>query len=102
MREYELYVPLHHNDGSPVAPEKLRRLRADLVDHFGGLTLFPQENEGLWRVGSTTFRDRIVILRVLTDDIPASEKILAAIRDEVQRDWQQKSFLIIARDVTAV
>ncbi len=46
MREYELYVPLHYNDGRPIEPEKLVGLKRRLVDEFGGLTHFPQENEG--------------------------------------------------------
>ena len=47
MREYELYVPLHDNEGHPIDPEKLTRLKRRLVDEFGGLTHFPQTNEGL-------------------------------------------------------
>ena len=71
MLEYELYLPLHHNDGRPIDPDKLRDLKKRLVDEFGGLTHFQQENEGLWKIGEHTFRDRIEILRVLaSDEVP--------------------------------
>ena len=50
MREYELYVPLCYNDGRAVESEKLTRLKKRLVDQFGGLTHFPQESEGLWKI----------------------------------------------------
>ena len=68
VREYELYVPLHDNEGRPIDEEKLNRLKRRLVDEFGGLTHFPQTNEGLWKVGTHTFRDQIVNLSVLDGD----------------------------------
>ena len=102
MREYELYVPLHYNDGRPIEPEKLSRLKRSLVEEFGGLTHFPQENEGLWKVGSHTFRDRIVILRVLASDISQAEKFFANLKKALQRDWHQQDVLIVTRNVSAV
>ncbi|MEY2409981.1 MAG: hypothetical protein QOF48_2651 [Verrucomicrobiota bacterium] len=101
MREYELYVPLHQNDGAEIEPAKLKRLRQVLIDYFGGLTHFPQENEGFWKVGSFTFRDQIVILRVLSDD-PLSESYLRMLKEDLKRDWKQEDFLIIAREVRVV
>ena len=47
MKEYELFVPLRYNDGSPVEPEKIERLGERLLEQFGGVTFFPQPNQGL-------------------------------------------------------
>ena len=99
MREYELYVPLQDNEGRPIDPERLNRLKRLLVEEFGGLTHFPQENEGLWRVGAFTFRDRIVILRVLANDLPKAERFFAELKDHLKRDWEQEDGLIVAHDV---
>jgi inorganic pyrophosphatase len=102
MLEYELYVPLHHNDGRPVDPNMLRDLKKRLVDEFGGLTHLRQENDGFWKIGEHTFRDRIEILRVLAND---SERVHAYFRDlkvYLKREWNQQHFLIVARQVTAV
>ena len=60
MKEYEVYVPLTHNDGAPVDPKILVRLRDRLLEQFGGLTFFPQRNEGFWTFGGVTYRDEIV------------------------------------------
>ena len=65
MLEYELYVPLHYNDGRRIDPAKLKALKKRLVDQFGGLTHFQQDHEGLWKIGDHTFRDRIEILQLL-------------------------------------
>jgi hypothetical protein len=102
MKEYDIYVPLHNNDGSPIDPAKLASIKKRLVDHFGGLTHFPQENEGLWKVGSFTFRDRIVILRVLTGDPLKAQMFFAQIKKEIKQGFGQEDVLIVVRDVKTV
>jgi hypothetical protein len=102
MREYELYVPLHDNDGRPIEFDKLTTIKRRLVNEFGGLTHFPQENEGFWKVGSFTFRDRIVILRVLATDRARADQFFLQLKDDLKKDWVQNDVLIIAREVSAV
>jgi len=102
MREYEVYVPLNDNDGRPIDPEKLRWLKRRLVLEFGGLTYFPQENEGVWKVGAFTFRDKVVILRVLANDVEKAEAFLTALKEDVRREWQQADVLIVSREVGTV
>lgn len=102
MLEYELYVPLHYNDGRPIDPEKLRALKRRLVDEFGGLTHFRQENEGLWKIGDHTFRDRVEILRVLVNDEAAARKYFTKLKADLTREWEQQDFLIVTRQVSAL
>jgi hypothetical protein len=102
MREYELYLPLHYNDGRPIDPEKLKNLKRRLVDEFGGLTHFRQENEGLWKIGDHTFRDRVEIVRVLASDEVSAQKYFAQLKADLARDWNQQDFLIVSRQVTAL
>jgi inorganic pyrophosphatase len=102
MMEYELYVPLHHNDGRPVDPEKLRDLKKRLVDEFGGLTHLRQENDGFWKIGEHTFRDRIEILRVLANENDHVREYFADLKEHLKREWNQRHFLIVSRQVTAV
>ncbi len=78
MTEYELYPPLHYNDGRKIETEKLEHLKRCMVEEFGGLTRFLQENEGIWKIGEHTFRDRIVILRVLSSDEVRAKKFFKA------------------------
>lgn len=102
MLEYELYVPLHHNDGRPVDPQMLRDLKKRLVDEFGGLTHLRQENDGFWKIGEHTFRDRIEILRVLANDDEHVRHYFAELKEYLKRQWNQQHFLIVSRQVTAV
>ena len=100
MREYEIYVPLRYNDGRPIEPERLKELKQRLVDEFGGLTHFPQENEGLWKVGRHTFRDQIVIFRVIADDGERAGKFFAELKQQLIRDLNQEDVLVIQREIT--
>jgi hypothetical protein len=102
MKEYDIYVPLSNNDGTPINPTKLKDLKKRLVDHFGGLTHFPQENEGLWKMGAFTFRDKIVILRVLASDPLEARTFFADLKREMQQKWAQEDVLIVVRDVTTI
>ena len=65
MNEYEVYVPLSYNDGSPIEPAKIEAVGERLLEHFGGMTFIPQRNQGFWKMGHVTFRDDIVIFRVI-------------------------------------
>jgi hypothetical protein len=102
MREYELYIPLNDNEGRPIDPDKLTRLKRRLVLEFGGLTYFPQENEGVWKVGAFTFRDKVVILRVLSSDVEKAEAFFAGLKTDIRREWEQADVLIVCREVGIV
>jgi hypothetical protein len=65
VKEYDLFIPLRYNDGSPIEARKLQRLQARLLEQFDGVTFFPQPNEDFWKLGGVTYRDEIVIYRVL-------------------------------------
>ena len=99
MREYELYVPVNYNDGSPVEPEKIKGIGERLLQQFGGLTFFPQRNEGIWRMGSVTFRDEVVIFRVLTDQVRSARRFFRQFKEELKRELGQEEIIIIERDV---
>jgi len=96
VKEYELYVPLTLNDGSPVNPAILVHLRERLLERFGGLTFFPQPNEGFWTFGGVTYRDEIVIYRVLTQQTRATRKFFRELKEELsgltRKCWPRRIF----------
>src|SRR5437016_2194582 len=67
VKEYDLFVPLFYNDGEPVEQRKIEGIGEQLLKQFTGLTFFPQANQGYWMMGDVTYRDQVVIFRVLTD-----------------------------------
>ena len=99
MKEYDVFVPLYYNDATPVESEKLLELKRRLLDQFDGLTFFPQANEGFWRAGGVTYRDEIVIFRILTVDAPEARQFLSDLKDDLKRELKQEEILIVERDV---
>ena len=99
MKEYDLFVPLYYNDGSPVEPDKILELKRRLLDQFDGLTFFPQPNEGFWRAAGVTYRDEIVVFRVLASDTAEAFRFFADLKEELKRELNQEEILIVERDV---
>ena len=102
MKEYDLYLPLAFNDGRAVPVEELTRIKKMLLDEFGGFTHFPQENEGVWRLGGAVFRDKVVIIRILSDRPEETRQFFAELRIELMRSLEQADVLIVERDIALV
>ena len=99
MKEYDIFIPLFYNDGSPIESRKFQQLQSRLLSEFDGLTYFPQPNEGLWKMGDAVYRDEIVIYRVLSPQGRSTRKFLTGLKAELKRDFRQEEILIVERDV---
>ncbi|MBI3466690.1 MAG: hypothetical protein HY000_27060 [Planctomycetes bacterium] len=102
MKEYELYVPLNYNDDSLIEPKKLTRLREKLLLQFGSLTYFPQRSQGFWTYGGVTYRDEIVIYRVVTDRVRAARRFFRQLKAELKHDFRQEEILIVEKDAQVI
>lgn len=99
MKEYDLYVPLFLNDGTPVPDGFIDGIGQRLLERFGGCTFFPQPNKGLWKMGDVVFRDEVVIFRVLAGGTRSARGFFRSLKRELLRDLQQEAILIVERDV---
>ena len=102
MKEYDIFIPLYYNEGSPVEGRKLQRLQARLLEQFDGLTFFPQPNEGYWKLAGITYHDEIVIYRVLTAKVRSARAFLSELKSDLKRELRQEEILIIERDVETI
>ena len=93
---------MRYNDGSPVEPAKFQRLQAKLLEEFAGLTYFPQVNQGFWKLGPITYRDEIVIYRVLAADSSNAREFLVELKKLLKKEFVQEEILIVERDVDAL
>ena len=98
MKEYDVFIPLYYNDGTPIEPAKFQELQRRLLEHFEGLTYFPQANQGFWKFGDITYRDEIVIYRVISHG-PQSREFLMHLKELLKLEFQQHEILIIEREV---
>jgi hypothetical protein len=102
VKEYDIFIPLKYNDGSPVEPVKIEALKRRLLERFEGVTYFPQPNEGYWKAGGVTYRDEIVIFRVLSPKRRAARRFLSRLKEDLQEELRQEVILIVERDVEAL
>lgn len=99
MKEYDIFIPLYYNDGTPVEPVRFQNLQGRLLEQFEGLTYFPQPNQGFWKFGNMTYRDEIVIYRVISQDPAGSRAFLASLKQSLKQEFQQEEILIVEREV---
>ena len=99
MKEYDIFLPLRYNDGTPIASAKFQDVQARLLDRFEGLTYFPQPNHGFWKFGDITYRDEIVIYRVITQNPAGSREFFAKLKEYLKKEFQQEEILIVERDI---
>ena len=102
MKEYELFLPLLDNYGVPFDLAFIPSLRVRLLEQFGGVTFFPQPNEGYWQMAGVTYRDEIVIFRVVASNQRTARRFFRQLKEELKRDLRQEEILIIERDVQAL
>jgi hypothetical protein len=99
VKEYDIFIPLYFNDGTPIEAVKFQELQEVLLGQFGGLTFFPQPNKGFWRMAEITYRDEIVIYRVIAASAETSRDFLAKLKQRLKIELDQEEILIVERDV---
>jgi hypothetical protein len=102
VREYDLFLPLRYNDGRPIEGRKFQQVQSELLDEFGGLTYFPQANQGFWKLGGVTYRDEIVVYRVLATNSRIARAFLRRLKKRLKAEFVQEEILIVERDVDAL
>jgi hypothetical protein len=99
VKEYDVYIPLKYNDGASVESTVLQDIQQVLVARFGGLTFFPQPNQGFWTMGYVTYRDEIVIYRIVTKNGRSARHFLGRLKEKLKRTLKQEEIFIVERDV---
>jgi len=102
VKEYDIFIPLYYNDGTRIESAKFQDVQGRLLERFEGLTYFPQPNQGFWKFGNVTYRDEIVIYRVISPDSVISRDFLANLKERLKREFQQQEILIIEREIGLV
>jgi hypothetical protein len=99
VKEYAIFIPLYYNDGSPIEPKKLQSLQRRLLAEFGGLTYFPQSNQGFWTMRGVTYRDEIVVYRALAQKARSARRFLRRLKEDLKKVLKQEEILIIERNI---
>ncbi len=79
-RRYEILLPLRHNDGRPVGPEKFDQTRQDLVAQFGAVSFHPHSILGIWLNEGQRFEDELVRVVVDVEDTGENRQFFARLK----------------------
>lgn len=91
----ELFLPTASNDGEPFGRAMFDRVRDELLDAFGGVTLFSRSPaEGLWAQGQGegAARDRMITVEVMADAI--DREWWSGYRRDLEARFEQESILV--------
>ena len=71
MHLVQILLPVYDNEQNPQPHDEFRRVRGELTERFGGLTVYTRAPaEGMWKLNDNhTTRDDIVIFEVMTSQL---------------------------------
>jgi hypothetical protein len=100
---YEILVPLKYNDGREIEPDKILQTKEELVQRFGGFTVDPAPQEGIWRSGGEAYEDILIRLMVdVEEDSPEVEAFFAARKETLKARFQQSEIWIVAYPIRII
>ena len=101
MKRFEILLPWDYNDGTQVEPEKFDQTAEELSDHFGAITQDTTGIMGSWKYGAARYRDRLLRIRVDTDDSEAIA-FLKAYKETLKVRFQQTDIWITAQEIQII
>lgn len=97
MHLVQILLPLFDNSGRSLPREEYERVRTELTERFGGLTVYTRAPaEGLWKSENGESRDDIVIFEVMAETLDASW--WHDYRHDLERRFRQEKIVIRAQE----
>lgn len=91
----QFLLPLRDNEGRPFHRADFERVRAELIERFGGVTAFLQSPaSGAWKDEGETTHDEMVLLEVMSDTLDRGW--WKGYRAELERRFRQEAIVVRA------
>ena len=99
MRLVQIFLPLNDNAGKRFPARLYARERERLVERFGGMTAHMHAPaKGLWKTGSKTNWDDLVIFEVMVRKV--DRKWWSHYRHQLQRRFRQKELVVRSQEIS--
>ena len=104
MREYKIYLPLKYNDGRDIEEERLREVKAELVDAFGAITVSSLSSpyQGTWKYGGVEFIDDIIKIEIVATNDRATRRFFKDFKERLKESLQQIDILITTHGIQVI
>ena len=101
-RRYEILLPIRHNDGTLVDPEKFFRTQEELVARFGALTTCPELLRGVWMHAGQRYEDESLRLVVDVEATPETREFFRTIKERLKVRFEQIDIWIVSFEVDVI
>jgi hypothetical protein len=98
VKEYDILLPLYYGDNSPIEARKFQNLQNRLLEHFEGVTYFPQANEGFFKMGNVAYRDELVVYRVVAAKTAPARRFLVQLKKDLKASLGLDDVFIVERE----
>ena len=97
MHLVQILLPVYDNEQNPQPHDEFRRVRRELTERFGGLTVYTRAPaEGMWKLNDNhTTRDDIVIFEVMASQLDTTW--WRSYRHELEARFRQDVIVIRAQ-----
>ena len=102
---FEVYLPLFYNDGQIIEPEKFARIKEEILNQFGGITMTSLFGnpiyDGFWTEPETghVHRDKNAVFTVLTPRTEESINFFLNKKAEWVSQLAQQELLVTVQEV---
>lgn len=99
MHLVQILLPLHDNEGNAFGDHEFPRIRRELTERFGGLTVYTRAPAvGLWKSnGGAASREDIVIFEVMADDLEPDW--WTDYRQTIEKRLRQEMLVVRAQEI---
>ena len=97
MHLVQILLPVYDNEQNPQPHDEFRRVRQEMTEKFGGLTVYTRAPaEGMWKLNDNhTSRDDIVIFEVMASQLDTAW--WRKYRHELEARFRQEVIVIRAQ-----
>ncbi len=99
---FSIFLPRLYNDRRPVEHSKFDQVQQELLERFGGLTMFREPTfltQGFWREEGELFEDLIRVYAVFAEDVNAAREYLTAMKPKWKRRFRQLEIFMVETGV---
>ncbi len=101
-RRYEILLPLTHNDGRPVSPDKFQQTKDELIAQFGALSISAFAVIGAWVHEGTRYEDELRRFTIDVEDIPENQQFMSAYKKTLLERFEQIEIYMVSFPVDIV
>jgi hypothetical protein len=101
-RRFEILLPLTHNDGRTVDPDKFQQTRDELVAQFGAVSISAFAVLGVWVHEGTRYEDELRRFTVDVEDTPDALQFFATYKPKLLERFEQIEIYIASFPVDIV